>query len=101
MALSAMWKEAQTHRVPCASTGEPQRADGAARNTPPPTSSCWRPLCGTRESPKGMARRGGRRQGRLVPNLRGPAEWEPHLMWLSICAWASASLNPLECDTTF
>jgi len=42
--------------------GEPQRADGASRNTPP-TAFRWSPTCWTREASPGMARSMGSREG--------------------------------------
>jgi len=47
---------------PCRCTGEPQSADGAARNTPPQPFRL-RLLHGTRETAGGMGRRVGRRPG--------------------------------------
>jgi|SRR5207249_2002190 len=48
--------------LPHAYTGEPQRADGAARNTPP-TAFRLSPSCRTREAPPGMPRSMGSREG--------------------------------------
>ena len=52
--------------LPCVKTGEPQRADGAARNTPP-QACCWSPSCGTREASSGMGRLMGSRGRANVP----------------------------------
>src|SRR4029434_4869599 len=42
--------------------GEPQRADGAKRTTPPPACRL-RPTCGTREASPGMSRAMGSKEG--------------------------------------
>jgi len=48
--------------LPHVDPGEPQRADGAARNTPPKALRL-RPSCWTREAPPGMQRSMGSRRG--------------------------------------
>src|SRR5262249_10859735 len=60
--------------LPCVDTGEPQRAEGATSNTPPPACR-WSPAYGTREALSGRQRSmGSRERGERSPAR--PRPWK-------------------------